>query len=49
MGADCKSAGYAYEGSNPSPATSRRRSERVGAELFLEPPTQTIGNDLDLN
>ena len=21
MGADCKSAGYAYEGSNPSPAT----------------------------
>ena len=27
-GADCKSAGYAFDGSNPSPSTPRRKAGR---------------------
>ena len=31
MGADCKSVGFAFEGSNPSPAT---RSRRPGSQVL---------------
>ena len=33
-GADCKSVGTAFEGSNPSPSTYRKRSLRYFSDLF---------------
>src|SRR5680860_1371053 len=43
MGADCKSVGFAFEGSNPSPATSGGAS-RTGRPFVVRPPDRSGGD-----